>query len=105
MNDSIDTHCHRLILIYIIPFICVYAVTAGCYRNKTLTLTYSYVCARYLGRFDEELEQIELVNSIKGRSGLQHAARLQSIKITMETERQEYESVGLGELWPGISAV
>ena len=45
-----------------------------------------YFPGRYLGRFADELEQIELVNSIKGRSGFQHASRLQSIKVTMETE-------------------
>ncbi|ELT96476.1 hypothetical protein CAPTEDRAFT_190723 [Capitella teleta] len=61
-----------------------------CYDN-------SEVCElieRYLGRFEEELEQIELANSIKGRKGLQHAAREQHIKVGQQAERKEYESIG-----------
>jgi hypothetical protein len=53
---------------------------------------------RYLHRFDSELEQIELVNGIKGRQGRLHGARETTIKQTVERERAMYESNGFGEL-------
>nr|XP_057932018.1 translation machinery-associated protein 16 [Doryrhamphus excisus]XP_057932025.1 translation machinery-associated protein 16 [Doryrhamphus excisus] len=53
------------------------------------------VIERYLQRFDSELEQIELVNSIKGRQGRLHGARESAIKQNIERERAQYESVGL----------
>ncbi|XP_035813906.1 translation machinery-associated protein 16 isoform X2 [Amphiprion ocellaris] len=49
---------------------------------------------RYLHRFDSELEQIELVNGIKGRQGRLHGAREAVIKQTIERERAQYEGVG-----------
>ncbi|XP_034399487.1 translation machinery-associated protein 16 [Cyclopterus lumpus] len=49
---------------------------------------------RYLQRFDLELEQIELVNGIKGRQGRLHGAREAVIKQTIERERAQYEGVG-----------
>ncbi|XP_028599693.1 translation machinery-associated protein 16 isoform X1 [Podarcis muralis] len=49
----------------------------------------------YLQRFSDELEQIELRNSIKGRQGRQHSSRETAIKQTMERERQMYEGYGL----------
>ncbi|XP_061737241.1 translation machinery-associated protein 16 [Nerophis ophidion] len=52
------------------------------------------IIERYLMRFDSELEQIELVNSIKGRQGRLHAARESFIKQTTERERALYEGVG-----------
>ncbi|KAM3864787.1 translation machinery-associated protein 16 [Diretmus argenteus] len=52
------------------------------------------VIERYLQRFDSELEQIELVNGIKGRQGRLHGARESVIKQTIERERAEYESNG-----------
>nr|XP_061779015.1 translation machinery-associated protein 16-like isoform X1 [Nerophis lumbriciformis] len=52
------------------------------------------IIERYLKRFDSELEQIELVNSIKGRQGRLHAARESFIKQTTERERAQYEGVG-----------
>lgn len=52
---------------------------------------------RYLHRFDSELEQIELVNGIKGRQGRLHGARETVIKQTMERERALYEGNGFGE--------
>lgn len=47
-------------------------------------------------RFNAELEQIELQNSIKGRQGRQHGSRETVIKQTMERERQLYEGYGIG---------
>ncbi|XP_002730484.1 translation machinery-associated protein 16-like [Saccoglossus kowalevskii] len=44
----------------------------------------------YLHRFDEELEQIEIINSIKHRRGRQHASRENSIKTTLELEKNHY---------------
>ncbi len=51
---------------------------------------------RYLQRFDDELEQIEIVNSIKGRSGQQHVARKDAIKMTLEVDNSEYNGPGIG---------
>ncbi|CAG5928638.1 unnamed protein product [Menidia menidia] len=53
------------------------------------------VIESYLHRFDAELEQIELMNGIKGRQGRLHGAREAVIKQTIERERMQYESVGL----------
>ncbi|MGH0166803.1 UNVERIFIED_CONTAM: hypothetical protein FKN15_051576 [Acipenser sinensis] len=50
----------------------------------------------YLHRFDSELEQIELVNGIKGRQGRQHSSRENVIKQTIERERMQYEGYGIG---------
>ncbi|XP_029908225.1 translation machinery-associated protein 16 [Myripristis murdjan] len=52
------------------------------------------IIERYLKRFDSELEQIELMNSIKGRQGRQHGAREAVIKQTIERERAQYEGNG-----------
>ncbi|XP_028830937.1 translation machinery-associated protein 16 [Denticeps clupeoides] len=49
---------------------------------------------RYLHRFDGELEQIELVNSIKGRQGRVHGSREAVIRQSVERERALYEGVG-----------
>ncbi|XP_070544126.1 translation machinery-associated protein 16-like [Ptychodera flava] len=49
----------------------------------------------YLERFDDELEQIDIVHSIKNRQGRQHASREAAIKTTLEKERNEYETCGL----------
>ncbi|NXX87197.1 TMA16 protein, partial [Urocolius indicus] len=49
----------------------------------------------YMCRFDAELEQIELQNSIKGRQGRQHGSREAVIKQTIERERQLYEGYGM----------
>ena len=51
---------------------------------------------RYLGRFEEELEQIAIVNSMKGRKGQQHAGRQDAVKVTLERENREYSETGLG---------
>ncbi|XP_009994297.1 PREDICTED: translation machinery-associated protein 16 [Chaetura pelagica] len=49
----------------------------------------------YMCRFNAELEQIELQNSIKGRQGRQHSSRETVIKQTIERERQLYEGYGI----------
>ncbi|XP_037686885.1 translation machinery-associated protein 16 [Choloepus didactylus] len=49
---------------------------------------------RYLNRFSDELEQIELHNSIKDRQGRKHHSRETVIKQTMARERQQYEGYG-----------
>lgn len=53
------------------------------------------IIERYLHRFDSELEQIELVNGIKGRQGRLHGAREAAIQQTVERERAQFEGVGL----------
>ncbi|XP_056136309.1 translation machinery-associated protein 16 [Lampris incognitus] len=53
------------------------------------------IIERYLKRFDCELEQIELVNGIKGRQGRLHAARETVIQQTIERERAQYEGSGI----------
>ncbi|XP_036372994.1 translation machinery-associated protein 16 [Megalops cyprinoides] len=52
------------------------------------------IIERYLHRFDTELEQIELVNGIKGRQGRLHGSRENVIKQTVERERALYEGNG-----------
>ncbi|KAJ8247395.1 hypothetical protein GJAV_G00245900 [Gymnothorax javanicus] len=52
------------------------------------------IIERYLHRFDEELEQIELANGIKGRQGRLHGSRENVIKQTVERERALYEGNG-----------
>lgn len=49
----------------------------------------------YMQRFDSELEQIELHNSIKGRQARQHVSRETVIKQTMERERALYDGYGM----------
>ncbi|XP_023813518.2 translation machinery-associated protein 16 [Oryzias latipes] len=52
------------------------------------------IIERYLHRFDAELEQIDLMNGIKGRQGRLHGAREAAIKQTVERERAQYEGIG-----------
>ncbi|XP_060912855.1 translation machinery-associated protein 16 [Labrus mixtus] len=52
------------------------------------------IIERHLQRFDSELEQIELMNGIKGRQGRLHGAREAVIKQTVERERAQYEGIG-----------
>lgn len=49
----------------------------------------------YLSRFDDELEQIALKNSIGQRKNRQHASREDIINITKKREVEEFESCGL----------
>ncbi|XP_069023130.1 translation machinery-associated protein 16 [Embiotoca jacksoni] len=53
------------------------------------------IIERYLHRFDSELEQIDLMNGIKGRQGRLHGAREAVIKQTVERERALYEGIGI----------
>lgn len=52
---------------------------------------------RYLKRFDEEVEQINLKQSISKNRGNQHASRLSIIKMTLERETAEYNGGGIGK--------
>ncbi len=50
----------------------------------------------YLSRFEEELEQIRLKNSVGKRNAQhQHRSRLDVIEHTLKLERQEFEGCGL----------
>ncbi|XP_013195182.1 translation machinery-associated protein 16 homolog [Amyelois transitella] len=59
-------------------------------KEQTLELMESY-----LARFDEELEQIALKNSVGQRKNRQHASREDIINITKKKEHEEFESCGL----------
>ncbi|XP_077426363.1 translation machinery-associated protein 16 [Vanacampus margaritifer] len=64
-------------------------------EKTTYTMKDAYdIIERYLQRFDGELEQIELVNGIKGRKGRLHGAREDFIKQTIERERALYHGAG-----------
>lgn len=52
---------------------------------------------QYLGRFDEELEQIHLKNQIGQRSSRQHASREDAIEHSQKLEGDEYEGCGIGK--------
>ncbi len=59
-------------------------------------LLYRYL-DRYLQRFQDELEQIELKNQIGQRQKTpQYASRKALIESTINTERHEYETNGIG---------
>ncbi|KAB0800436.1 hypothetical protein PPYR_06176 [Photinus pyralis] len=49
----------------------------------------------YLSRFDEELEQIAIKDSIGNRKNRQHANRQDVIKMTIQREKEEYNTCGL----------
>lgn len=49
----------------------------------------------YLTRFDEELEQITLKNSVGQRKSRQHASREDIINITKKRELEEFETCGI----------
>ncbi|XP_026313523.1 translation machinery-associated protein 16 homolog [Hyposmocoma kahamanoa] len=49
----------------------------------------------YLARFDEELEQIMLKNSVGQRKTRQHASREDIINITKKRELDEFETCGM----------
>ena len=52
----------------------------------------------YLRRFDQELQQINEQNSIKGRQGRAHASREDTINNIIERERELYNTCGIGKL-------
>lgn len=67
-------------------------------EGRTTPLTpqeFEDLIALYFTRFDEELEQINLKQSIGKHRANQHAARKDVITITLEKERSEYRSGGL----------
>ncbi|XP_030376605.1 translation machinery-associated protein 16 homolog [Scaptodrosophila lebanonensis] len=65
-------------------------------RTEPLTpQEFENLIAIYLQRFDGELEQIALKQSIGKHRANQHAARKDIITITLEKERNEYQSGGL----------
>jgi len=52
--------------------------------------------SRYLCRFEDQLEQISIVNSIGNRQTTkQHVSRENAIKITLEQESNDFETVGI----------
>lgn len=59
-------------------------------KEETLALI-----EEYLARFDEELEQIALKNSVGQRRNRQHASREDVINITKKQEQEEFETCGL----------
>lgn len=68
-------------------------------ENRTTPLSpheFEHLIALYLQRFDEELAQIALKQSIGKHRANQHAARRDVINITLERERNEYQSGGMG---------
>lgn len=52
---------------------------------------------RYFHRFDEEIEQIRLKNSVGKRNIGQHFSREKSIQMTLETEKNDYDTAGLSK--------
>lgn len=52
---------------------------------------------KYLGRFDEELEQIKLKHSIGNRKNRQHANREDIIKMTIKNDMEEYITCGISK--------
>uniref|UniRef100_A0A8D1PU46 Translation machinery-associated protein 16 n=1 Tax=Sus scrofa TaxID=9823 RepID=A0A8D1PU46_PIG len=49
---------------------------------------------RYLSRFNDELEQIELQNDVRARQGRRHCAREAAIRQTVQRERQQFQGYG-----------
>lgn len=49
----------------------------------------------YFHRFDDEIDQIKTKNSIGKRTVGQHFSREKAIEMTLETEKNEYESCGI----------
>lgn len=56
---------------------------------------YKELIELYLARFDEELEQINIKQSINKKRGNQHASRESVIKITLEKEVGDFNGGGL----------
>lgn len=51
----------------------------------------------YLHRFDDEIEQISTKNAIGKRSIGQHFSREKAIQMTLDTDKNEYETGGIGK--------
>ncbi|XP_063699543.1 translation machinery-associated protein 16 homolog [Culicoides brevitarsis] len=56
---------------------------------------YIELIEHYLARFDDELEQISIKQSINKKRGNQHASRESVIKITLEKEKGDFNGGGL----------
>ncbi|XP_053667586.1 translation machinery-associated protein 16 homolog [Anopheles marshallii] len=56
---------------------------------------YEALIDEYLKRFDRELEQIKIVQSIGKHRATQHAAREAAIKATIETEKLNFGGGGI----------
>lgn len=54
------------------------------------------VVHRYLERFDEEMEQINIIQGISARKSNQHAPRESAIRLTLQKERTDFETCGIG---------
>lgn len=53
--------------------------------------------SRYLCRFNDEIEQITLKQSISKHRSNQHASRLSILKMNVEREKNEYNGAGIGK--------
>lgn len=51
---------------------------------------------RYLTRFDDEIEQINIKQSISKNRSKQHASRMDVIRINLERDTGEYNGAGIG---------
>lgn len=49
---------------------------------------------KYFQRFQQELEQIRIINGIANRRGVRHASRESSIRMTLGMERSQFEGCG-----------
>ncbi|XP_032671197.1 translation machinery-associated protein 16 homolog [Odontomachus brunneus] len=50
---------------------------------------------KYIGRNDEELEQIAIKHSVGGKRGRQHANREDVIRMTKKREQEEFDTCGI----------
>ncbi|CAD7089062.1 unnamed protein product [Hermetia illucens] len=67
-------------------------------EDRTTPLTpreFRQLIETYLQRFDEEIEQIKLKQSISKNRANQHVSRLNVIKFTLEREKDEFNGGGL----------
>ena len=62
--------------------------------NYTIGDIHSLI-SKYFERFDDEMKQIKLKNSIGKRKGDQHFSRMKAIEITIEQEKEEYATAGI----------
>ncbi|XP_033644508.1 translation machinery-associated protein 16-like [Asterias rubens] len=64
-------------------------------KTEYSRLDLSQMMESYLHRFDEELEQIDIIQGMKSRKGRQHAAREDVIRTTMTSEENLFNTCGL----------
>lgn len=70
-----------------------YTVT---FVTKLCLISNSYqILIRYIHRFDDEVEQITLKQSICKNRANQHASRLDILKMTFDRENNEYKTCGI----------